>query len=79
MAVSWNPQALPALSLAAGYLQEQEELLGSQGSGAFGELSGHTLFLSTELAATTPQGWQLSAQGEVGMVNPAVARSQFIS
>ena len=79
VAVSWNPQALPALSLAAGYLQEQEELLGSQGSGAFGELSGHTLFLSAELDTTTSQGWQLSAQGEVGMVNPAVARSQFIS
>ena len=79
LAVSWNPQALPALSLAAGYLQEPEELLGSQGSGAFGELSGHTLFLSAELDTTTPQGWQLSAQGELGMVNPAVARSQFIS
>ena len=78
LAVSWNLQALPALSLAAGYLHEQEELLGSQGSGAFGELSGHTLFLSTELATTT-QGWELSAQGEVGMVNPAVARSQFIN
>ena len=79
MALSWNPTTLPALSLAAGYLHEQEELLGSQGSGAFGELSGHTLFLSTELDTTTPQGWELSAQGEVGMVNPAVARSQFIS
>ena len=79
LAVSWNPQALPALSLAAGYLHEQEELLGSQGSGAFGELSGHTLFLSTELDTTTPQGWELSAQGEVGMVTPAVARSQFIN
>ena len=77
--LSWNPQALPALSLAAGYLHEQEELLGSQGSGAFGELSGHTLFLSTELDTTTPQGWELSAQGELGMVTPAVARSQFIS
>ena len=79
LAVSWNPQALPALSLSAGYLHEQEELLGSQGSGAFGELSGHTLFLSTELDTTTPQGWELSAQGEVGMVTPAVARSQFIN
>ena len=79
LAVSWNPQSLPALSLAAGYLHEPEELLGSQGSGAFGELSGHTLFLSAELDTTTHQGWQLSAQGELGMVNPAVARSQFIS
>ena len=79
VALSWNPQNLPALSLAAGYLHEQEELLGSQGSGAFGELSGHTLFLSAELDTTTPQGWQLSAQGELGMVNPAVARSQFIN
>ena len=79
LAVSWNPQTLPALSLTAGYLHEQEELLGSQGSGAFGELSGHTLFLGAELDTTTPQGWELSAQGEVGMVNPAVARSQFIS
>ena len=79
VALSWNPQSLPALSLSAGYLHEPEELLGSQGSGAFGELSGHTLFLSTELDTTTPQGWELSAQGEVGMVTPAVARSQFIS
>ena len=79
VALSWNPQNLPALSLSAGYLHEQEELLGSQGSGAFGDLSGHTLFLSTELDTTTPQGWELSAQGELGMVNPAVARSQFIN
>ena len=79
LAVSWNPTTLPALSLAAGYLQEQEELLGSQGSGAFGELSGHTLFLSAELDTTTHQGWELSAQGELGMVTPAVARSQFIN
>ena len=79
LAVSWNPQTLPALSLTAGYFHEQEELLGSQGSGAFGELSGHTLFLGAELDTTTPQGWELSAQGELGMVAPAVARSQFIS
>ena len=78
VALSWNPTTLPALSLSAGYLHEQGKLLGSQGSGAFGELSGHTLFLRTGLATTTEQRWELSAQGEVGMVTPAVAQSQFI-
>ena len=76
-AVSWHPQRLPALSMAAGYLHEQEDFLGSHGSGAFGHLSGRTMFLSSELE-TTRQGWQFSAHGELGVVTPSVADSRFI-
>ena len=79
LTLSWSPAPLPSLTFEAGYLGEQKSLLGSHGRGAFGQLSGDTLFLSAELVTSTPQGWQLAAQGELGMVNPSVARSQFIS
>lgn len=77
--LSWSPDAFPALSLGAGYLHEQDALLGSEASGAFGHLSAQTLFLAAELSTTTPQGWQLAAQGEIGQVNPSAAQSQFIT
>ena len=79
LALSWSPASLPALTIGAGYLDEQRSLLGSQGRGAFGSLSGDTLFFSTRLTAVTPQGWQLAAGGELGIVTPSVATSQFIS
>ena len=79
LTVSWTPAPLPSLIFEAGYLGEQKSLLGSHGSGAFGQLSGDTLFLSAQLATNAPQGWQLAVQGELGMVNPSVAESQFIS
>ena len=79
LTLSWTPAPLPSLTIGAGYLHEQKSLLGSQGRGAFGSLSGETLFLSARLTAATPQGWQLAAEGELGMVDPSVAGSQFIS
>jgi len=72
-----DPPSLPALALEAGYLNENQSLLGSQGSGAFGQLSGETLFLSAGLNATLAD-WELAAQGEIGQVNPSVAHSRFI-
>ena len=79
LALSWSPAPLPAVTIGAGYLDEQRSLLGSQGRGAFGALSGDTLFLSARLKAATPQGWQLAAEGELGVVKPSVATSPFIS
>ena len=77
LTLSWVPASLPALTMAAGYLNENQSLLNSQGSGAFGSLSGQTLFLSAGLN-TTFGDWQLAAEGELGQVNPAVSQSQFI-
>ena len=51
--------------------------LASQGSGAFGQLSGEALFLSAGLD-TRFGDWQLAAQGEIGQVTPAVSQSRFI-
>ena len=79
LTLSWTPAPFPSLTFEAGYLGEQKSLLGGQGRGAFGQLSGETIFLSAQLATSTPQGWQLAAQGELGMVNPSAAKSQFIS
>ena len=76
LTVSWTPS--PSLTFAAGYLNELQSLLGSQAGGAFGRLSGETLFLSAGLN-TTSGGWQLAAAGELGQVRPAVASSQFIT
>ena len=77
LTLSWTPASLPAFTMEAGYLNENQSLLGSQGSGAFGQLSGETLFLSAGLD-TRLGDWQLAAQGEIGQVNPAVSQSRFI-
>ena len=77
LALAWNPNAFSALTLEAGYLNEQQSLLGSQAKGAFGHLSGETLFLGAGLNATAGR-WQLAAQGEIGQVNPSLGHSQLI-
>lgn len=77
LTLAWNPNAFSALTLEAGYLNEQQSLLGSQAKGAFGSLSGETLFLSAGLNATAGR-WQLAAQGEIGQVNPSLGHSQLI-
>ena len=79
LSLAWSPAPLPSITLGASYLNEQQSLLGSQASGAFGEFAGQTVFLSAELDTAMPWGWQLAAQGELGMVNPSVASSQFIN
>ena len=78
LTLSWSPAALPAFTMETGYLKEHQSLLGSQASGAFGQLSGQTLFLNAGVNTTTPWGWQLAAQGELGMVDPSVGSSPFI-
>ena len=77
LALAWNPNAFSALTLEAGYLNEQQSLLGSQAKGAFGHLSGETLFLGAGVNATAGR-WQLAAQGEIGQVNPSLGHSQLI-
>lgn len=57
---------------------QQEALLGSQGNGAFGQLSGETIFISAGLN-TNVKNWHLVAQGEMGQVKPSVDQSQFIA
>ena len=77
LTLAYTPSLLPSLTFAAGYLDEQQSLLGSQGSGAFGVLSGETLFLSAGLN-TALGDWQLAATGEIGQVSPGVSGSQLI-
>ena len=79
LALSWTPVPLPDITIQAGVLDEQNSLLGSKANGAFGHLSGQTLFLSAGLNTTMPWGWQLAAQGELGVVNPSIGSSQFIN
>ena len=77
LALSWNPQWLPMLSIGAGYINESESLLGSRANGAFGRLSAETLFLSAGLNTTAGQ-WTLAAAGEIGEVQPSLASSHLI-
>ena len=77
LALSWNPQSLPMLSIGAGYINEPESLLGSRANGAFGRLSAETLFLSAGLN-TTAGRWTLAAAGEIGEVKPSLASSRLI-
>ncbi|MXW39808.1 MAG: S8 family serine peptidase [Synechococcus sp. SB0668_bin_15] len=77
LTLSWTPTSLPAFTMEAGYLNENQSLLGSRGSGAFGQFSGQTLFLGAGLDAAFGD-WQLAAEGEIGQVNPSLSHSQFI-
>ena len=77
LTLAWTPMAFSALTLEAGYLNEQQSLLGSQAKGAFGSLSGETLFLGAGVN-TIAGRWQLAAQGEIGQVNPSLGHSQLI-
>ncbi len=74
----WRPEGLSTLALQAGWLAEQDSLLGSSASGAFGELAGRTTFLSARLETDGPPGWLLSAQGELGVVSPEYVRGLLI-
>ena len=78
LTLSWTPTPFPDFTIQAGVLDEQSSLLGSKASGAFGQLSGQTLFLAAGLDTTMPGGWQLAAKGELGVVNPSVGSSQLI-
>ncbi len=69
-AAEWQPAGQPAVSLQAGWLAEQDSLLGASASGAFGRLSGHTAFVSAGLEADGPPGWLLTARGEMGIARP---------
>ena len=75
--LTWNPQTFDDLTVEAGYLKEKKSLLGTQASGAFGQLSADTLFLSAAIN-TTAGRWQLAAQGELGHVIPSLGHSLLI-
>ena len=77
LALSWNPEPLPMVSIGAGYIHEPESLLGSRANGAFGQLSADTVFLSAGLN-TTAGRWTLAAVGEMGAVKPSLASSDWI-
>lgn len=77
LTLAWTPMAFTPFTVEVGYLNEQQALLGSQAEGAFGHLSGETLFLSAGLN-TTAGNWQLTTQGEIGQVSPSVGHSQLI-
>ena len=69
-AVGWRPEGLP-VGFAAGWISERESLLGSFGQGAFGNLSAGTAFFGFD-GALDLGSWRFGANGELGVVNPAV-------
>ena len=77
LSLGWTPTGFRALTVKAGYLKEWDSLLGSEASGAFGQLSGETVFLGAGLNATA-WGWQLGAEGEWGQVQAGLGQSQLI-
>ena len=77
LTLAWTPTAFGTFTVEAGYLNEQQSLLGSQATGAFGRLSAETFFLGAGLH-TTAGSWQLAAQGELGQANPSLGTSLLI-
>ncbi len=70
MTAIYSPVDLPTVSVQAGWMAEQNSLLGGSATGAFGRLAGHTNFLALGLKTDGPAGWQLSTKGEWGLVRP---------
>ena len=69
-AVGWRPEGL-LVGFTAGWIAERESLLGSFGQGAFGNLSAGTAFFGFD-GALDLGSWRFGANGELGVVNPAV-------
>lgn len=74
--LSWNPPVIPFF-FSAGYIKENDSLLGSQANGAFGNLSAETTYLSAGWNTAVGQ-WSLAAVGEIGQVNPSLTSSDLI-
>ena len=68
-ALGWRPDGLP-VGFTAGWISERETMLGSMGLGAFGNLSAGTAFFGFD-GGLDLGGWNLGANGEFGVVNPA--------
>ena len=66
--LSWRPFDAP-LGFRAGWLAEQETLLGTAAAGAFGRLSANAMFAGIETGFVVGQ-WQLSADAEFGTAVP---------
>ena len=64
--LAWRPPDRP-LGLRAGWLHEEDSVLGSTASGAFGRLSADSLFAGFEATADLG-GWRLALDAEVGHV-----------
>ena len=67
--LGWRRADWP-VGLRAGWIGEQETLLGSVGEGAFGALAAGTSFLGVDAAADL-DGWRIGASAEFGLVAPA--------
>ena len=67
-ALSWRPPSAP-LGVRAGWVAEDEAILGGTGRGAFGSLSADTVFVRLEGDAQLGP-WRLEAGAELGSVRP---------
>ena len=67
-ALSWRPRSAP-LGVRAGWIAEDEAVLGGTGRGAFGSLSADTVFVRLEGDAQLGP-WRLGAGAELGRVRP---------
>ena len=67
-ALSWRPGNAP-LGVRAGWIAEDEAILGGSGRGAFGSLSADTVFVRLEGDAQLGP-WRLGAGAELGSVRP---------
>lgn len=68
LSFAWRPQTARGFAFGGGYLRETNEMLQSEGSGAFGGLSAQTVFLATGGIWKINQ-WHLHGGAEVGVVS----------
>ena len=65
--LSWSAGDTP-FALRAGWLAERDEMLGTSGRGAFGDLSANAVFAGID-AQTELGGWKLFGGAEIGTVS----------
>ena len=70
--LSYSPPLAIPTYMTVGAISEGKSLLRSKSSGAFGKLTGNSVFFGAGTGAEF-RGWQISGEAEMGLMNPKIS------
>ena len=76
--LSWQPTKKVPITVHSGIISEQETVLGADSSGAFGTITGDTVYTGISTAFNL-QDWKISANAEFGHVSPKLSDGAIIN